>query len=40
MAWADAQKNYSDFLTVNLGDPVITLPEYSVDGTTGFDATV
>jgi uncharacterized protein (DUF736 family) len=30
-SWAATQKAYADYVTINLGDPLIHLPEYHVD---------
>lgn len=33
-------KDTADYLTINLGDPVIKLPAYNVNSVTGFDQTI
>lgn len=33
-------ESHADYLTINLGDPVIHLPTYGVDSATGFDKTL
>lgn len=33
-------ENHADYLTINLGDPLIHLPAYGVDSATGFDKTL
>ena len=38
--WSLAQKDMSNYLTINLGDPLINLPEYDVHAVTGFDQTL
>ncbi len=38
--WSSAQLHTSDYLTINLGDPIIKLPAYNVHPVTGFDQTL
>lgn len=33
-------KNHEDYLTINLGDPIMNLPNYAVNTVTGFDKTI
>lgn len=38
--WSDSMKNHTDYLTINLGDPITHLPNYGVNSVTGFDKTL
>lgn len=38
--WAHSHKNFADYVTINLWDPLIHLPQYKVNNSTGFDATI
>lgn len=38
--WAWSMRDNGDYLTINLGDPVVSLPAYSVNPATGFDQTM
>ena len=38
--WSSALQNNVDYTTINIGDPIIKLPEYRVNDTTGFDHTL
>jgi uncharacterized protein (DUF736 family) len=33
-SWAETQKSFADYVTINLGDPLIHLPEYNIDPNT------
>jgi hypothetical protein len=37
---ASSLRDVSDYLAINIGDPVLSLPDYRVDPDTGFDTTV
>lgn len=39
-AWSESIENHADYLTINLGDPLIHLPNYGVDSSTWFDKTL
>jgi len=38
--WSSAMKNGADYLTINLGDPIVKLPAYNIHPVTGFDQTI
>lgn len=38
--WSDSMKDHADYLTINLWDPIIHLPNYGVNAVTGFDKTL
>jgi len=39
-SWAETQKSFADYVTINLWDPLIHLPEYRVDTATWFDTSI
>lgn len=38
--WSSSMRDHADYLTINLGDPLITLPKYQVNAATGLDQTL
>lgn len=38
--WSNSQQSYNDYVTIQLWDPLVSLPEYRVDPSTWFDSTI
>lgn len=38
--WSSSLREHADYLTINLGDPIISLPNYDVNAVTGLDQTL